>query len=88
MVMEKMLQVGCRLLDGVLDVVQVLAGGSDAVVEGVVVLGGGRRRGRLCANARVAAGLPPPPQTPEKHRGDRQCPDGNQCTDQQRHQVV
>lgn len=61
MVLEEMLQAGRRLLNGVLDVVEVLAGGSDAVVEGVVVLGGGRRRGRLRANARVAAGLPPPP---------------------------
>lgn len=88
MVLEEMLQVGRRLLDGVLDVVEVLAGGSDAVVEGVVVLGGGRRRGRLRANARVAARLPPPPQTPEKHRGDCQRPDGNHGADQQGHQVV
>lgn len=32
MVLEEMLQVGRRLLDRVLDVVEVLAGGSDAVV--------------------------------------------------------
>lgn len=77
-------------LDGVLDVVELLAGGDDAVVQGVVVLGGGsqRGRGRLRADAGVGALLPPPPHAPQQHGDDGQRPHNDHRGNQQGHQVV
>lgn len=78
-------------LDGVLDVVELLAGGADnAVVEGVVVLGrrGRRRRRGLGADPCVGALLSPPPDAPQQHRSNRQSPDDDHRGNQQRHQVV
>lgn len=74
--------------DGVLDVVELLAGGADTVMEGVVVLNHGRQRGRLRVDPRVGAPLPPPPHAPQQHGGDRQHPDNYHCGNQQRHEVV
>lgn len=76
-------------LDGVLDVVELLAGCADAVVEGVVVLGrGGRWRRGLGADPCMSALLPTPPHAPQQHRSDRQSPDDDHCGNQQRDEVV
>lgn len=77
-------------LDGVLDVVELLAGGDDAVMEGIIVFSCWcqRRRRHLRADPHVGTLLPPPPNTPQQHRGDCQHPDNNHHGNQQGHNVV
>ena len=53
-------------LNGILDVVQLLTGRADAVVEGIVVFGCRRQRQRyLRADPCVGTVLPTPPQAPQ-----------------------
>lgn len=80
---------GSRPLDGVLDVVQLLAGcGTDnAVVEGIVVLKGRGLKLRI-DGADGAAGFPTPPDEPKQQDGSSEHPDQDQGADQQGEQMV
>lgn len=72
-------------IDGVLDLVELLT----HVVDCVVGVFGGRRRGRrLGVDTRVGAGLPPPLEAPDKRRGHSQEPDDDDYGHQQGDQVV